>query len=99
MVCLVVKRDVNYKSHCAKSRIVVLVNHENCAFNKSQLFAPVLSYSYLWLLTSKVIEKSCILHQGNFKSSFCNAYSQKTISPSSSHLSVILNPVLTNSVS
>ena len=44
MACLGVKRDGNYIPHCAKSRIVVLGNHEYRYFNKSHRFGPVLSY-------------------------------------------------------
>ena len=49
------------------------MNHKDWAFNKSQRFAPVLSYSSLQILTSKFINKVRILQQGDFKNAFCNA--------------------------
>ena len=76
MACLEVKRDVNYNPHRGKNRIVVLRNHEDRTLNKSQRFAPVLSYSFLRILTSKATNKGCILQQGDFKNTFCNALLQ-----------------------
>ena len=73
MAYLVVKRNSNYKPHRSKICIVVLGNHKDLTFKNSKLFAPFLYYSSLWLLTSKAIEKSCILQQGDFKNAFCNA--------------------------
>ena len=66
------KRDGKYNPHSPKSIIFFLGNHEDRAFNKSYLFAPVLSYSSLWILTSKAI-KNCILQQSDWKNTFCNA--------------------------
>ena len=63
MAYLGVKYDGNYNPHRAKIRIVILGNHKYWAFNKSQRLAPVLSYSYLWLSTSKYTKKRRILHQ------------------------------------
>ena len=61
MACLGVKRDRNYNPHRAKIRIVVLGDHKDQAYNKSQHFAPILSYSSMRLLTSKAINKRRIL--------------------------------------
>ena len=72
MAYLGVKRDGNYNSHRAKSRIVVLINNADCAFKKSQSFDPVLSYSSLQILTSKATKKIRILQQGKLKNAFCN---------------------------
>ena len=72
MAYLGVKCDGNYNPHRAKIRIVILGNHKYWAFNKSQRLAPVLSYSYLWLPTSKYNEKRRILHQGDYKYAFYN---------------------------
>ena len=68
-----VKRDCNYNPQRAKSRIVVLGNHKDCAFNKSHRFAPVLSYSSLWILNSKAINKRHIHQKGDCKNAFYNA--------------------------
>ena len=71
--CHVVKFEGNYNPHRAKSCILILGNHEDCTFNKSQRFSPVLSYSSLRILTSKTIEKICILQQGYCKNAFFGA--------------------------
>ena len=73
MCVLVVKSDRNGKPHRAKSRIVVLGNHEDRYFSKSRRYAPVLKYSSLRLLTSKAVGDKRILQQGDCKNAFCNA--------------------------
>ena len=73
MACLEVKHDKNYNPHPTKNHIVVLGNQKYRAFNKSQHFAPVLSYFSLWFLSSKATNKRCILQQGECKNAFCNA--------------------------
>ena len=44
MCVLVVKPDKDGKPHRAKSRIVVLGNHEDRYYSKSDRYAPVLKY-------------------------------------------------------
>lgn len=44
MRVLTVKPDRDGKPHRAKSRIVVLGNHEDRLFSKSKRYAPVLQY-------------------------------------------------------
>ena len=73
MACLVVKHDGNYNPHHTKSHAIVLGNHEDFTFNESQRFTPFLSYSSLWLLAFKTIDKRRIFQQVDYKSSFCNA--------------------------
>ena len=73
MLCLVFKYDGYCNMHCSKIRIVVLRNHEDCHFDKSQQFAPVLSYSSLGITTSNAADKIIILQQDNCKNSFWNA--------------------------
>jgi len=51
MCALVVKSDKDEKSNRAKSRIVVLGNFEDRLYEKSQRYAPVLTYSLFRLLT------------------------------------------------
>jgi hypothetical protein len=73
MCVLVIKPDKDGKPHRAKSRIVVLGNHEDRYFSKSQRYAPVLKYSSLRLLCSKAVEHKRILQQGDCKNAFCHA--------------------------
>ena len=73
MCVLVVKPDKNGNPHRAKSRIVVLGNHEDRIYSKSQRYAPVLKYSSLRLLTSKAVGDKRVLQQGDCKNAFCQA--------------------------
>jgi hypothetical protein len=52
---LVIKHDKDGNPVRAKSRIVVLGNHEGRVYEKSQRYAPVLKYSSLCLLVAKAI--------------------------------------------
>ena len=55
-MCLsVVKNDKDGKLLRAKSQILVLGDFEDRLYKKSQRYAPVLEYSSLRLLTSKVL--------------------------------------------
>jgi hypothetical protein len=60
------------KPHRAKTRIVVLGNHEERYFSKGERFAPVLASDSLRLLTSRAVEKRRVLLQGDCKHVFCN---------------------------
>jgi hypothetical protein len=73
MCVLVIKPDKDGKPNRAKSRIVVLGNHKDRYFSKSQRYAPVLKYSSLRLLCSKAVEHKKILQQGDCKNAFCHA--------------------------
>ena len=73
MCILVVKNDKDGKPFRAKFHIVVLGNFKYRIYQKSQLEPPVLKYIYLRLLTAKPVGDKCILQQGNFKNTFCNA--------------------------
>ena len=72
MYVLVVENDKDGKPLCAKSLIVVLGNFEDRLYQKSQRYAPVLTYSSLRLLTAKEVGDKWILQQGDFKNAFCN---------------------------
>ena len=73
MCVLVVKTDRDGKPNRAKSRIVVLGNHEDRLYSKSKRYAPVLKYDSLRLLTAHVVSNKRILQQGDCKNAFCNA--------------------------
>ena len=73
MCVLVVKPDKDGNPHRAKSRIVVLGNHEDRIYSKSDRYAPVLKYSSLRLLTSKAVSDKRVLQQGDCKNAFCQA--------------------------
>ena len=73
MCVLVIKPDKDGKPHRAKSRIVVLGNHEDRYYSKSQRYAPVLKYSSLRLLCSKAVEAKRVLQQGDCKNALCHA--------------------------
>ena len=65
--------DENLMPLRAKSRIVVLGNHEDRTWSKSQRFAPVLRQDSLRFLTSLAVEHRCTLKQGDVKNAFCNS--------------------------
>jgi len=73
MCVLVVKTDRDGKPNRAKSRIVVLGNHEDWVYSKSKHYAPVLKYDSLRLLTAKAVSNRRVLQQGDCKNAFCNA--------------------------
>eukprot|EP00956_Cyclotella_meneghiniana_P015762 scaffold24459_cov75-Cyclotella_meneghiniana.AAC.3 len=73
MCVLVVKHDKDGNPLRAKSRIVVLGNHEDRVYEKSQKYAPVLKYSSLRLLVAKAVRAKRVLQQGDCKNAFCNA--------------------------
>jgi hypothetical protein len=71
MCVLTIKQDENLLPHRAKSRIVVLGNHEDRVWSKSDKFAPVLRSESLRLLVSMAVEKRRPLSQGDCKNAFC----------------------------
>ena len=72
MCVLVVKNEKYGKPLRAKSRIVVLGNFEDRLYQKSQLYAPVIKYSSLHLLTEKGVGDKRILQQGYYNNAFRN---------------------------
>ena len=73
MCVLVVKPDKDGNPQRAKSRIVVLGNHEDRMYSKSARYAPVLKYSTLRLLTARACSKRRVLQQADCKNAFCQA--------------------------
>jgi hypothetical protein len=71
MCVLTIKKDKNLCPLHAKSRIVVLGNHEDRVLKKSNKFAPVLCQDSLCFLTSMVNASCCPLCQGDCKNAFC----------------------------
>ena len=71
MCMLTVKKDENLLSLQAKSRIIVLGNHEDCLWSKSDRFTPVLCKDSLRFLISIAVQKRRALHQGDCKNAFC----------------------------
>jgi hypothetical protein len=56
---------------CTKSRIVVLGNHEDHAWTKSERYAPVLHPDTMRLMVSMAVKWQCTLKQGDCKNAFC----------------------------
>ena len=56
----------------AKSRKVVLGNYEDCAWTKSEKFAPLLRADSLRYIVSLAVHKRRLLKQGDCKNAFCN---------------------------
>jgi hypothetical protein len=71
MCILTIKRDKNLFPHRAKSQIVVLGNHEDRVWSKSNKFALVLQGDSLRFLISMAVQHRCPLCQGNCKNAFC----------------------------
>ena len=72
MCVLTIKKDENLCPLHAKSRIVVLGNHEDRLWSKSDRFAPVLRQDSLRFLTSLAVQKRRTLRQGDCKNAFCH---------------------------
>ena len=73
MCVLTIKRDENMMPVRAKSRIVVLGNHEDRVWSKSERYAPVLRQDSLRFLVSLAVEHKRTLKQGDVKNAFCNS--------------------------
>jgi len=71
MCVLTITPDEMLRPHRAKARIVVLGNHEDRIWTKSDKYAPVLRPDTLLLLTTMAVERHCTLKQGNCKNDFC----------------------------
>ncbi len=71
MCVLTIKKDENLLPLRAKTGIVVLGNHEDRVWSKSDCFGPVLRHDTLRFLVSLSVEKHCPLCQGDCKNAFC----------------------------
>jgi hypothetical protein len=71
MCVLTIKKDENLRPLHAKSRTLVLGNHEDRVWKKSDKFAPVLHQDSLRFLTSMVVASCHSLCQGDCKNAFC----------------------------
>jgi hypothetical protein len=67
MCILTIKKDENLLPLHAKTLIVVLGNHKNRVWSKSDRYAPVLCGDSLWFLVSLAVEKRCPLQQGDLQ--------------------------------
>ena len=66
-----IKKDKEGNPIRAKSRIVVLGNHEQRTWTREDRYAPVLSSSAARLLVSMAVDDGCYLKQGDCKNAFC----------------------------
>jgi hypothetical protein len=71
MCVLTIKPDEMLRPHRAKSRIVVLGNHEDRIWSKPEKYAPVLRSDTLRLIVSMAVQQRCTLKQGDCKNAFC----------------------------
>ena len=70
MCVIVVKNNKDGNPDRAKSRIVILGNHEDAYYTKSERYAPVLKYPSLRLLVFESVKYKRILQQGDCKNAF-----------------------------
>ena len=73
MCVLLVKNDKDGHPQRAKSRIVVLGNHEDRCWSKAARYAPVLKYSSLRLLTARACSQRRVFQQADCNNTFCQA--------------------------
>ena len=73
MCVLVLKNEKDVKPLHANYHIVFLGRFGDRLYKKSQWYAPVIKYSYLYLLTTKTVRDKRILQQGYCNNAFCNA--------------------------
>ena len=71
MCVLSIKKDEMFNPLRAKSRIVVLGNHEDRVWTKPEKYAPVLRPDSMRLLVSLAVENRRTLKQGDCKNAFC----------------------------
>jgi hypothetical protein len=71
MCVLSIKKDEMLNPLRAKSRIVVLGNHEDRIWAKSDKYAPVLRPDTMRLMVSLAVEQKRTLKQGDCKNVFC----------------------------
>jgi hypothetical protein len=73
MCVLTIKPDEMLQPHCTKSRIVVLGNHKERIWTKSEKYAPVLCPDTLCLIVSMAVQQRHTLKQGDCKNAFCQS--------------------------
>ena len=71
MCVLSIKKDVMLNPLRAKSRIVVLGNHEDRVWTKPEKYAPVLRPNSMRLIVSLAVKRRRTLKQGDCKNAFC----------------------------
>jgi len=71
MCVLSIKKDEMFNPLRAKSRIVVLGNHEDQVWTKPEKYAPVLRPDSMRLMVSLAAEQCRTLKQGDCKNAFC----------------------------
>ena len=71
MCVLTVKKDTNLLPARAQLQIVVLGNHEDRVWSKSEKYAPVLRSDSLRFLVSMAVEHRRVLKQGDCKNACC----------------------------
>jgi hypothetical protein len=71
MCVLTIKKDKNLRPLHAKSRIVVLGNHEERVWKKREKISPVLCQDSLRFLTSMAVASLRPFRQGDCKNTFC----------------------------
>jgi hypothetical protein len=71
MCVLTIKPDKMMNPHCAKSCIIILGNHEERIWSKSDKYAPVLRPDTMRFIVSMAVEQRRTLQQGNCKNAFC----------------------------
>ncbi len=96
MWVLTINKDENLLPLHAKSRVVVLGNHKNRVWSKSNQYAPVLHGDSLWFLVSLAVEKHCPLQQGDCKNHFVRKLSPLMRSPLFALLQGIPRQIQTN---
>jgi hypothetical protein len=71
MCVLTIKPDMMMNPHCNKSCIVVLRNHEERFWSKTDKYAPILRPDTMRLIVSMAVEQQRTLQQGDCKNAFC----------------------------
>jgi hypothetical protein len=71
MCVLTIKPDEMLRPHCAKACIVVLGNHEDRVWTKSEKYTPVLHPDTLRLIISMAVKRRRTIKQGDCKNAFC----------------------------
>ena len=71
MCVLTIKPDKLLQPHRAKAHIVVLGNHEDRIWTKSEKYDPVLRPNTLQFIVSLAVEQRRTLQQGDCKNAFC----------------------------
>jgi hypothetical protein len=71
MCVLTIKPEMMLNQFHAKPWIVVLGNHEDCMWSKSEQHAPVLCLDTMRLILSMALDQHCTLKQGDCKNTFC----------------------------